>query len=50
MSKIGQKVFEIQEAIIEAGPNVDVEAIAKALCVPVSWVEAELEAMCEYPG
>lgn len=47
MGKVKEMVMDIQEAIVDAGPNVDVEVIANALGVPVPWVEAEYEAMCE---
>jgi hypothetical protein len=43
--------LEMEEAIIDAGPNVDFEKIAKNLNVPVEWVEDTYDAMFDdYDG
>ena len=50
MSKVKNMIMDIQDAIVDAGPDVNFEEIAKQIGCPVSWVEAEYEAMIEMGG
>ena len=43
MSRIADKMIEIQEAIYAQGSVVDIDAVARECGVPVQWVEDEWE-------
>ena len=45
MSKISDMLLNIQDAIVDAGSNLNFEEIAAKIGCPVDWVESEYEAM-----
>lgn len=47
MSRMSEIAMNIQDAIVDAGYDVDCEAIAKRLNIPVQWVKDEYAEMCE---
>ena len=51
MSKVKDMLMDIQDAIVDAGPDLNFEKIAAKIGCPVDWVEAEYEAMMDdYDG
>ena len=51
MSKVKNMLMDIQDAIVDAGPDLNFEEIAAKIGCPVDWVEAEYEAMMDdYDG
>lgn len=51
MSKISDMLLNIQDAIVDAGSNLNFEEIAVKIGCPVDWVESEYEAMMgDYDG
>jgi len=51
MSKMKDMLMDIQDAIVDAGPDLDFEKIANDLSVPVQWVEDTYDAMFDdYDG
>ena len=47
MSKVKDMLMDIQDAIVDAGPDLNFEKIAAKIGCPVDWVEAEYETMYE---
>ena len=51
MSKISDMLLDIQDAIVDAGSNLNFEEIATKIGCPVDWVESEYDAMMDdYDG